>query len=506
MTLVIEPSDERIVTVTWGEINWTAHERNVKRLQERIFRASQEKKWAKLKSLQKLLARSRSARLLAVRRVTQINSGKFTAGIDGETYLSGTRRLRLFQEISLLDPRKYRCQPVRRIYIPKHDGNKRPLGIPTIKDRVMQMIVKMALEPEWEARFEPNSYGFRPGRRCQDAIRQIRSNISIVKGKTTSEWILDADISKCFERIDHDTLLEKVPVFKQTIRRWLKAVVVEFGKYTIPTRGTPQGGVISPLLANIALDGMERLFDLESRTGRYKPPSERSGNNRGVSIIRYADDFVATGPSRYVLVTHVTPVIENFLGERGMSLNLAKTRIIHREEGFDFLGFSIRQINKRGNTICLVTPSKDSIKRMLIKVKQILKTNKQAKASTIIELLNPVLRGWANYFKYCNAKKAFAHVDHRVWQMIWQWSIRRHPMKGKRWVKNRYFIHAMNRDWVFGETDGKTLFILAKMRVDSSRYVKVRGYSSPFDPALNDYWLKRERKAWLQRVESHVLF
>jgi RNA-directed DNA polymerase len=477
----------------------------VKRVQERIFRASREKKWAKLKNLQKLLARSRSARLLAVRRVTQINAGKHTAGIDGEIYLVGGRRLKLFQEISLLDPRNYRCQPVRRTTIPKPDGGERPLGIPTIKDRVMQAIVKMALEPEWEARFEPNSYGFRPGRRCQDAIRQIRSNINIVNGKATSEWILDADISRCFDMIDHDMLLDKIPVFRKTVRRWLKAGVVELGNLIIPTRGTPQGGVISPLLANIALDGMERLFDLESRTGRYKPPSERSGCNRGVSLVRYADDFVVTAPSRDVLATHVNPAMETFLGDRGMNLNMAKTRVVHREEGFDFLGFSIRQFNRKGNKICLVTPSKNSMKRLLGKVKDVLNSNKQAKASTIVGLLNPVLRGWANYYKHCNAKKAFAYMDYRVWQMVWHWCLRRHPMKGKRWVKKRYFIHAMNRDWVFGENDGRTLFILAKVRVDSSSYVKVRGYNSPFDPELREYWSKRESKARIQRVGPHLL-
>ncbi|MBD3187744.1 hypothetical protein GF325_12990 [Candidatus Bathyarchaeota archaeon] len=221
-----------------------------------------------------------------------------------------------------------------------------------------------------------------------NAIRQIRSNINIVNGKATSEWILDADISRCFDIIDHGVLLDKIPAFRQTVRRWLKAGVVELGNLIVPRRGTPQGGVISPLLANIALDGMERLFDIESRTGIYKPPSERSGCNRGVSLVRYADDFVVTVPSRDVLATHVIPAMETFLCVRGMNLNMVKTRVVHREEGFDFLGFSICQINRKGNRKCLVTPSKNSMKRLLGKVKGVLNGNKQAKASMIVELLN----------------------------------------------------------------------------------------------------------------------
>src|SRR5919197_347074 len=282
----IERTEEHPAT-TWADINWHAVEGNVRRLQERIYRATTQKAWRRVKNLQKLLVRATSNTLLAIRRITQEDQGKHTAGIDGVVYDTPEARWKLFQEgLSL---KGYKPQPVRRVYIPKDNGKQRPLGIPTGKDRVMQAIVKAALEPEWEARFEANSYGFRLGRCTMDAIEAIHITLS---QHGSSPWLLDADISGCFDNIDHGPLVAKLPVFTTPLSRWLKAGVVEVGFFSPTDTGTPQGGVVSPLLANVALDGMERLFDAEYADGRPRKPSERRGMNQGIAVMRYADDFV----------------------------------------------------------------------------------------------------------------------------------------------------------------------------------------------------------------------
>jgi RNA-directed DNA polymerase len=312
---------------TWADINWSTVERNVRRLQERIYRATERQEWKKVKHLQKLLVRALSNKLLAIRRVTQENRGKRTAGVDGVICDTPEARMQLLRDGLTLN--EYRPKPVRRVYIPKSDGKRRPLGIPTVKDRVMQAIVKAALEPEWEARFEANSYGFRPGRSTMDAITAITTTLS---QQGSSRWLLDADIKGCFDAIDHTALLARVPVFATVIRRWLKAGVVELGHYADTEAGTPQGGVISPLLANIALDGMERLFGSETPEGSPLPPARRKHPNTGISLIRYADDFVVTAPTREVLEAYVQPRITAFLAERGLTLSEAKTRVVHVTE------------------------------------------------------------------------------------------------------------------------------------------------------------------------------
>jgi len=479
----------------WDTIQWDKPKQHVRRIQERIFRATRDKDRARVKNLQKLLVRSRSARLLAVRRVTQENEGKYTPGVDGLIYTTSEKRMRLVGEIHYLNIFKYKCKPLRRVYIPKSSGDKRPLGIPTVIDRVMQMLVKMALEPEWEAKFESHSYGFRPGRRCMDAIWHIWNNIRAISNKRTSAWILDADISGCFDNINHDALLQRIFVFQQTIKRWLKAGIIEFGKYNQTKSGTPQGGIISPLLANIALDGMERIFGAENSKGNHVVPSKRCGLNKGISMIRYADDFVVTAPTREIINTHVLPILRDFLKERGMKLNDAKTRIVHREEGFDFLGFHVRQYHGKSRSVCLAKPSKKTIKRHLEQIKKMISSNKQMKADELISKLNPIIRGWANYYCYSSAKETFNHVDYRTWQMVWRWCLRRHSNKGKQWVHHRYFMKTGNRDWIFGERKENTLLFHRSFPA-GIRYIPVKGYNSPHDSSLHDYWEKRYGKSW----------
>jgi RNA-directed DNA polymerase len=483
MRIFIEQTDRRTLP-QWEQINWHHVEANVRRIQERIYRATEQQDWKKVRSLQKLLVRAMSNKLLAIRRVTQENQGKHTPGVDGRVYDTPEARTALSQE--KLSLQGYQPRPVRRVYIPKADGKKmRPLGIPIVKDRVMQAIVKAALEPEWEARFEANSYGFRPGRSCMDALTQIHTALN---QEGSSEWILDADIQGCFDNISHKPLLTRIPVFDTTIRRWLKAGVVELGHYTDTEAGTPQGGCISPLLANIALDGMERLFGCETPDGQPVPPTKRKGKDKGISLIRYADDFVAIAPTRKVLEEYVIPCLTQFLSERGLSLSEAKTHIVQRDEGFNFLGFTIRRF---GHTL-LTQPQKEKVQCHLRQVKEVLGNNKQAKVEYIVKMLNPVIRGWANYYRHSAAKATYNYIAHRYWQVLWQWAKRRHPNKPSKWVRQRYFKTRGNRTWVFGET---TVTLLNPTDTPITRYVKVCGRNSPYDPTLRAYWAERTKRA-----------
>jgi RNA-directed DNA polymerase len=485
----IEPTAGRGGLDDWSSIDWATTERNVRRLQERIFRASQNGDRAQVKNLQRLLVRSRSAKLLAIRRVTQINRGKRTPGIDGVVCPGPSSRLAMFRKG--LNLKGYRPKPVRRVYIPKAGGKQRPLGIPTMLDRVMQALVTLALEPEWEPRFEANSYGFRPGRCTMDAIEAIFRALSHTG---SAQWVLDADIAKCFDQIDHAALLGRLPVFTTTIRRWLKAGVVELGTLKAATMGTPQGGVISPLLANIALDGMERLFGAERPDGRQVVPSLRKGNDRGISLIRYADDFVVTAPSREVLENDVVPRLAVFLADRGLELSAAKTRIVHVNDGFDFLGFNIRRFP---NGKLLVRPQKEKVSAHRRALSAFLRDNRQRPTAEVIMALSPVIRGWCNYYRYAVAKRTFSVLDDHVWRITYKWAKRRHPNKTRHWVVNRYFGVDRGQGWVL--CDGR-LRLPRHNETRVSRFVKVKGKVSPFDPSLRDYWQDRRLRRLVREV------
>jgi RNA-directed DNA polymerase len=478
----IERTEDHLYT-TWADINWHNVEENVRRLQERIYRATTNKAWRTVKNLQKLLVRATSNKLLAIRRITQENQGKHTAGIDGMVYDTPEARWRLFQEgLSL---KGYKPQPVRRVYIPKDKDKQRPLGIPTGKDRVMQAIVKAALEPEWEHRFEANSYGFRPGRCTMDAIGAIHTTMN---QKDSSQWVLDADISGCFDNIDHGPLLAKLPIFTTTLRNWLKAGVVEVGFFSPTDTGTPQGGVLSPLLANVALNGMERLFDAEYADGRPKPPAQHKGSNKGIAVIRYADDFVTTAPTREVLETYARPRLEKFLQERGLAFSEAKTRIVHITEGFNFLGFHIRKFGKRGTL--LTVPQKEKVLKHIRAVRSYLDAHKQTPTVEVIKTLNPVIRGWANYYRHSAAKEVFQKVRHAQWQMLWVWAKRRHPNKRSKWVKDRYF--KSDGYWTL-HADNKAELVKPD-QTPITHFTKVTGRNSPYDPALKEYWIERKKR------------
>jgi RNA-directed DNA polymerase len=474
----------------WALLPWRKLEQHVYRLQKRIYRASERGNVQAVHRLQQLLMRSRSAQLLAVRRVTQDNQGKKTAGVDGKTALTPAERLELVPQIHPKQTVRRKAHPVRRVWIPKPGkAEKRPLGIPIIRDRAMQALAKLALEPEWEARFEPNSYGFRPGRGCHDAIGAIFNEI-----RFKAKYVLDADIKGCFDGISHQALLNKLatyPAMRQAIRSWLKAGVMEAGVFTPTEEGTPQGGVISPLLANIALHGMERALQQAYMNKEGKP-----------ILIRYADDFVVLHPTR-AGVEKAKRMMETWLQGIGLELKPSKTRITHTlegEAGFDFLGMTVRQY-RVGQTHSarstygvplgfktIIKPSREGIQRHLKELGRIVHAHQAAPQEALIGRLNPVITGWANYYRPVVAKQVYQTCDHRLYCMLRRWARFRHPRKHVRWTVRKYWTVDQGQGWTFKAQDGSTLKRHAATPI--KRHAKVQGAASPYDGNLL-YWSHR---------------
>ncbi len=489
----------------WSDINWKAVKKRVRNLRQRIYRATQNQEWNKVKSLMKLLLRSYSNLLLSIRRVTQENQGKKTSGVDGQVVETSAQRVKLAQEMERYHP--WKIKPVRRIYIPKINGKKRPLGIPTIKDRVAQAIVKNALEPSWEALFEAMSFGFRPGRSCHDALYQ--TYIRTKKG--ADEWILEADISGAFDSICHEFLLNKIGQIpgRELIKQWLKAGYVEQEIFHATASGTPQGGTISPLLANIALDGLETLLMQQikylcytNKTGySYKKKATRYG------YVRYADDLLITATSKEELEA-IKPVVENWLKERGLELNQEKTQIRHISEGFNFLGVNTRRYGAK----TIQKPQKDKVLQKLREIKEWLRKNKTAKPENVIRHLNPILRGFANYYQTVCSKKVFSYMNSKIREALWLWAKRRHPNKGRKWIMGKYFTETPGSKWVFSARiqgrrgEPQTLYLYQISKKPITRHIKVKGTASPDDPALVNYWEKRNTHWGKSYWEKHSIY
>ncbi|HTI14646.1 MAG TPA: group II intron reverse transcriptase/maturase [Dictyobacter sp.] len=486
----------------WNNIPWHKLEQHCFRIQKRIFRASQRGKTRAVHKLQKLLMKSQSARILAVRRVTQDNQGKKTAGIDGIKSVKPAERLAMANQIH---PKHWKATspPARRVWIPKPGKTeKRPLGIPVMIERARQHLAKLALEPEWESRFEPNSYGFRPGRSCHDAMEAIFNAI-----KQKEKYVLDADLKGAFDNINHQKLLDKLktyPTMKRIIRAWLKAGAIDQGAFEETSSGAPQGGTVSPLLANIALYGMEEVL-LKASIGESKAPSALRG---APQLIRYADDFVVLH-EKAEEVKKAQQIIAKWLQGIGLELKPSKTRLSHTlneyqgNVGFDFLGFTVRQFpvgrthtgkDPKGRTLgfkTIITPSKEGVQRHLQELRRILQKGQSLPQEELIDQLNPVIHGWALYYRTVVSAKEFARCDHLLESMLWQKMTKKHPKKGAGWVKRKYWRTIEGNAWTFATPEGPEQQVLRwHVTTPIQRHIKVKGNASPFDGNLL-YWAKR---------------
>lgn len=473
----------------WTSLDWAGIHQTVRRLQTRIAKAIRGGDWRGAKRLQKLLTRTTSAKALAVRRVTE-NQGRRTPGVDGETWSTPESKWKAVQSLHTTG---YKPKPLRRVHIPKANGEKRPLGIPTMKDRAMQALFLLALDPIAESTADENSYGFRPFRSTADAIVQCKNLLA--RGHS-SKWVLEADIKGCFDNISHDWLLKHIPTDRKVLQRWLKAGVVEMGRLNPTEAGTPQGGIISPVLANMTLDGLEALLAERFKSRKHK-----------VHMVRYADDFVVTGSSKELLEAQVKPVIEEFLAERGLWLSPTKTKITHISDGFDFLGWNVRWVRNGLH----VRPSKKNRLAHYDKLRQQIHELRTAKQENVILTLNPIIRGWARYHLPVAVAATFKKMDHLLWGKLWAWAKRRHPSKGKRWIKKRYFRREGARDWVFAVDD---IRLLRYSDFHFREHFKIKADANPYDPKWDAYFDEcltrqmmaavtgRRKLAWLWREQG----
>jgi RNA-directed DNA polymerase len=466
----------------WHTIDWYAVHRTVRRLQARIVKAVQAGRWGKVRALQHLLTHSFSGKALAVQRVTN-NDGRKTPGVDGCIWDTPEKKARALRE---LRQRGYRARPLRRVYIPKNDGThrQRPLSIPTMYDRAMQALYLLALDPIAETLGDPNSYGFRTQRSTADAIEQC---FNVLARKHAPQWILEGDIRACFDGISHDWLLAHIPMETAMLRKWLKAGFMEKHVLSPTETGVPQGGIASPVIANLALDGLEKLLKA------HYPPNTKRAQRAKVNLVRYADDFIITGSSPELLEHEVKPLVVQFLGERGLELSPTKTHLTSIEDGFDFLGQHLRKYAGK----LIIKPARKNRQTFLGHIREIVKANKQTTAGHLIAQLNPVIRGWANYHRHVVSKVTFIKVDTAIFKSLWSWAIRRHPKKSHRWVAKKYVRTRNGRQWTFvgaytsqqGQAHELALFRAGDVPIQ--RHVKVKGTANPYDPQWEVYCEER---------------
>ena len=472
-------------TTLWNSVNWRKANKVVRRLRQRIFKATRSGNVKLVRNLQRLLMRSYSNILISVRKVTQINQGKDTPGVDKLVVKTPKARGLLVDILTKFIP--WKPYPTRRVYIPKANGKKRPLGIPSIIDRCLQAIVKNALEPYWESKFEGSSYGFRPGRSAHDAIGKI---YLIARPNKTKKWVVDADIKGCFDNIAHEPLMKAIGNFpaRKLIHLWLKAGYVDKGAFYETSMGTPQGGIISPLLANIALHGLEKALGIKHNLSG-AIISKRA-------VVRYADDFVVFCETKEDAEKTVS-ILNEWMKKRGLTLSDEKTKIVNLIEGFDFLGFNIRHYpvsNTKTGLKILIKPSKQTMQNVRNKLRQVWLENKSQNIEHLIDKLNPIIRGIANYLRIGVSSEAFSNLDNWMYMREKRYAKRMHPNKSDKWLAKRYWGR-LNLDrmdnWVFGNKEFNNI-LLKFSWFNIERHALVKGTSSPDDPELRQYWGERE--------------
>jgi RNA-directed DNA polymerase len=458
--------------ILWKSIDWQKVVRQVRQLQMRIVKAFRQGKKGKVKALQRILAHSFYAKLLAIRRVTQ-NQGAKTPGVDNVVWNTPKQKM---EAALTLKQHGYQAQPLKRIYIPKKQkGKLRPLSIPTMKCRGMQALHLLTLEPLVEITADKNAYGFRPLRSIADAIA---ASFNALARKNSAQYILEGDIKSCFDSISSQWLLEKAPMDKKILKKWLTAGYIEKAKLYPTSDGTAQGSIISPSLLTFTLSGLEKVVKLATK------PRDK------VNIVVYADDFIITAKNQEILEHEIKPVVEAFLGERGLLLSQEKTKITHINEGFDFLGMNIRKYDGK----LIIKPAKNSVKQFLTNIRATIKHNATAKTENLIHVLNPRIRGWANQYRHVCSKRTFNYIDHQIFKSIWSWAVRRHPNKGKRWIKEKYFRHQLFQNWIFSANtknnkgERKQLDLVKAVKTPIRRHIKIKGDASPYDSEYHQYF------------------
>jgi len=457
----------------WKSLPWDKIRQRVRRLQMRIAKAIKDKHYGKARALQWILTHSNSAKLLAVQRVTT-NKGARTPGVDKKVWRTDRQKL---AAISLLRRRGYKPQPLRRIYIKKKNGKLRPLSIPTILDRASQALYMLALQPIAETCADKNSYGFREGRSCADAIKQC---FIVLAKRTSAQWVLEGDIKACFDQISQPWMLQNIPMDRRVLGQWLKAGYMENNRLFPTMAGTPQGGIASPVLANLTLDGMESAI-----RAAIDPKHDK------VNFIRYADDFAVTGASKEILEQKVKPAVIQFLDERGLKLSEEKTVITHITQGFNFLGQNVRKYGQK----LLIKPTRQSVRSVLEKARQRIKKGHGQNAASLITKLNPLLRGWANYHRHVVSNRLFGRVDYHLHGMLRRWARRQHPNKSATWIHKRYFSADPQGAFSLRATDPqgqqRVLKVYRAAQTVIEHHIKVRGAANPYDPIDTEYFEKR---------------